>query len=65
MKPVPPETGPALESEIKLTAAEYGDLFLFDPDGIHRGGICEAGGERLALQVILRPTLDGDFVEGF
>ncbi|MCP5364416.1 MAG: hypothetical protein H6905_04175 [Hyphomicrobiales bacterium] len=59
-----PESPHVLASEIKLTAADYGDLFVFDPNGMHRGGICEPGGERFALQVILRPTVRGKFVEG-
>lgn len=59
-----PESPHVLASEVKLTAADYGDLFVFDPNGMHRGGICEPGGERFALQVILRPTVRGKFVEG-
>ena len=33
-----------------------GNLFIFDPDGIHMGGNTN-GGERMAIQVILKPQI--------
>ena len=36
-------------------ASKAGDMFIFDPDGFHRGGIVEEGHERKALRIDTYP----------
>jgi len=63
------ETAPGLRDfllthEVKLTAARWGNIHLFDPGGIHRGGLCREDGERLALQIIISPWHNGRALAG-
>jgi len=41
-----------LEKE-KLFTSDKGNLCVFDPAGMHRGGICKSG-TRIALQILMK-----------
>ena len=43
-----------LEKERMLTS-DLGNLCIFDPAGMHRGGVCKQG-TRVALQILMKPT---------
>ena len=50
------KNGLFLKDNLKPLTSEYGNLILFDPDGIHMGSGTN-GGERIAIQVILKPQV--------
>lgn len=50
------KNGLFLKKNLKPLTSDMGNLFLFDPDGIHMGGNTN-GGERIAIQVILKPQI--------
>lgn len=50
------KNGLFLKDNLKPFTSDMGNLFLFDPEGIHMGGNTN-GGERIAIQVILKPQL--------
>jgi hypothetical protein len=50
------KNGLFLKENLKPLTSEFGNLILFDPDGIHMGGNTN-GGERIAIQVILKPQI--------
>ena len=50
------KNGLFLKDNLKPLTSDVGNLFIFDPDGIHMGGNTN-GGERMAIQVILKPQI--------
>ena len=50
------KNGLFLKENLKPFTSDLGNLILFDPDGIHMGGNTN-GGERMAIQVILKPKI--------
>ena len=45
--------------EIHYTSKPYGQAIFFDPSGLHRGGLAKGSGERISLQIMLRPSIQG------
>jgi hypothetical protein len=50
------KNGIYLKKKLLPLTSDFGNLILFDPDGIHMGGNTN-GGERIAIQVILKPLI--------
>ncbi len=53
------------EKEVAYDSATYGQAIFFDPGGLHRGGITRGTGERISLQIMLRPAIQGNVLPQF
>ena len=49
--------GKYIKNNLTPLTSDLGNIILFDPEGIHLGGNCYNGGERIAIQVILKPSI--------
>ena len=49
--------GKYIKNNLTPLTSDLGNIILFDPEGIHLGGNCYNGGERIAIQVILKPII--------